>query len=135
MNGIDFLPVAAKLSSDPASNEAEWRTSAGRSYYALFNHVLETLESIRPLFAQDPSDHTRAVKYLKSMSVRDLKSVGQDLSDLRIVRNQADYEMGSVVSHPQCQLALTKAANAVKKLDGVARPILTGAVMSVARLS
>jgi hypothetical protein len=55
MNARDFLAVAAQFKN--SENEAERRTSIGRSYYALFNVVIGVLTAKGVIFRQTPDDH------------------------------------------------------------------------------
>jgi len=116
MDPLDFLRVARNLSG--LGQEAEWRTSVGRSYYALFNNLRLKLEPIKP-FPGDEEDHQRVVYYLMKANNRDLQSVGQWLKDLRNSRNDADYRMNVVVGQDQSRLAITRADKAIAKFTGV----------------
>lgn len=53
MDGRDFLIVAQRLSQD--QTEADWRTAAGRAYYALMQEAREILEKwgFTPLGRED----------------------------------------------------------------------------------
>lgn len=116
MNALEFLRVARALNG--SAQEAEWRTSIGRSYYALFLHLRLRLEPIKP-FPKDDEDHQRVVHYLTNANDRNLQSVGQTVKDLRTSRNEADYDMDAAVAQTQSQLTLTIAAKAIEKLGAV----------------
>lgn len=133
MDGRAFLLVAKALSG-ASHSEPEWRTAQGRAYYALFNHVRETMSGIRPtLFGHDGKDHVRAAGYLKKMPIADLKLVGQALENLKKARHDADYEMTKSVTQPDAVLVVGRAEKEIHRFDGVAPARLQGAVLAVAR--
>lgn len=117
MDPLDFLRPARNLSE--SGQEAEWRTSIGRSYYAVFNHVCVKVEPMQPFPSMDPENHRRAIHYLTKANNQQLQTVGQTLKDLRKARNSADYDMDATVSQADGQLALVKANRALQKLEAV----------------
>lgn len=116
MDPLLFLDVAMALSG--SDREADRRTSIGRSYYALFNHVRGKVQPLRFLPGND-EDHKALSFYLIKANNRDLQSVGQFLKDLRVSRNQSDYEMNLTVEKSQSELARAQAQMAIDKLNGV----------------
>jgi hypothetical protein len=77
MDPLEFLEVARGFSS--STLERERRTAIGRSYYAIFNHLRQRLESLKPLPAS-VDVHALVMKYLSNAPNNDLKSVGQTLN-------------------------------------------------------
>ena len=128
MDPLDFLAVANRLYS--SSEEAERRTSVGRSHFALFNHVRRKIEPLRPLPTSDEA-HRAVVHYLQHANHRDLSSVGQTLTNLRVRRNGADYQLDDVVTDKDSGMALSVARKAVAKLNGVGNAALANAVRAV----
>ena len=128
MDPVEFLAVARRLSG--SVDEAALRTSVGRSYYAVFNHLRLRLEPIKP-FPGDVDDHKRAVYYLVGANNRDLQSIGQTLKDLRTSRNEADYRMNTVINQGQGRLALAKAEKAIEKSGRVSEATLTAAITAL----
>jgi hypothetical protein len=100
MRGSDFLGTAIRLrdAPDAAKREADLRTAAGRSYYALFQSILEVLAAFGVSLTQTGADHEVALDAL--VRIRDgstgstrarLEGVRADLSTLKQWRSQADY--------------------------------------------
>ncbi len=116
MDPLAFLDVARSLSG--SAHESDTRTSVGRSYFAVFNHLRERLSPLKP-FPGDPEDHQRVLHYLMGANSPALRSVGQTLNDLRASRKHADYDMNMVIDQQQSKLAVTRADSAVAKSQGV----------------
>lgn len=110
MDPADFLTVAGKLHQ--SSQEAERRTSIGRSYYALYNLVHETLLRLGIKLTASGEDHQLLVFYLTRCPPRavDAATVGQVLNDLRTARNKADYDMTATVNNQNSEFVFKKAA-------------------------
>lgn len=126
MDPLEFLRVAHGLINS-AAQEAGWRTSIGRSYFAVFNHVRIRLEPLKPLPKTDDV-HSLVVRYLTSANNRELHSVGRTLMDLRTSRNQADYDMAATVVQDQSRLALAKAESAIAKSKAVSDAMFTAVI-------
>jgi len=128
MDPLDFLDVARSLTG--SDEESGWRTSVGRSYYAVFLHLCLNLAPIKRLPGTG-EDHDAVVQYLITANNRDLYSVGQSLNDLRTSRRQADYDMAVAVAQEQSQLALLKASKAVEKFGTVNEGALKAAISAL----
>lgn len=129
MDPLDFLRPARDLSG--SAQEAERRTSIGRSYFAVFNHVRIRLEPLKRL--PETSDvHNVVVRYLTSANNNELQSVGQTLKDLRTSRNEADYNMEATIIEDQSRLALSKAEKAIKKSQDIPEATFTAAIRAQA---
>ncbi len=128
MDPLDFLNVADGLCNSDA--ESDRRTSVGRSYFALFNCLRTKLEGIATLPANDEA-HKAVAYYLRRANNRELASIGQSLTDLRVSRNGADYELESVVDRADSQLALARARRAVSKLQALGDGRLANCVRAV----
>jgi hypothetical protein len=115
MDPRTFLDVANQLQT--SATEAGRRTSIGRSYYALFNTLRVSLESQGISFQKSGEDHRRLVDYLTQCGNGEAVRVGQALRDLRVQRNQADYEMGLTIDARQSQLAYKRAQEAVRRFN------------------
>jgi hypothetical protein len=98
MDARDFLVLADRLKD--SQNEAERRTSVGRSYYALFNVVL-------------------GVSYLTKVKHRPSGSVGLALHSLRTERNRADYDMSIGINVKSSQFVYRKAADALTVFESI----------------
>ena len=128
MDPLDFLNVAADLCE--SGEEAEHRTSVGRSYFALFNHLRIKLDTITQVPKTNEA-HQAVVHYLTGANNRNLSSVGQSLRDLRSSRNAADYQLEDPVAQADSRVALARAKNAVDKLRTVGDNALRNAVQAV----
>src|SRR3990167_3057326 len=129
MDPLEFLRVARNLSG--STQEPEWRTTIGRSYYAVFNHVRLQLEPIKPFPPMDPENHQRAVHYLTKANNPQLQSVGQTLKDLRTSRNNADYDMNAIIGQTDGQLALRWADRALEKLRALNAGAFKAAIAAI----
>ncbi|MGB7581325.1 MAG: hypothetical protein WBL85_02610 [Sedimentisphaerales bacterium] len=87
-----FLDLAANLKD--GKNEASWRTSVSRSYYALLNITAQFVKPHFPRnFSGEAKDHDTVHKYLHNCGIEAVEDVASDLRDLRIERNAADYDL------------------------------------------
>lgn len=122
MNGRAFLDVARRLSQEPT--EADWRSAAGRAYYAV---LLEGKSALRRWgFPPPPRDQLHRFVRLSFVYAADLdlKRIGQVLEDLSKLRNQADYEPerpGPFASAANLRLAGHAAQTAIDILDQIER--------------
>src|SRR5205807_8227617 len=112
--------VARDLAAGPG--EARWRSSVGRSYYALLHEVLGTL--VRRGFTLPPRDkvHTFARLKLIYATDPDLKRIGLTVEALGRLRNAADYQLslsGPFVSARIAAQALADAEVSVASLDAL----------------
>ncbi len=122
MNPLDFLIVARRLSS--SAKESDARTSIGRTYYALFNHLKIKIEPIKEVPVSSEA-HQALVRYLLKSNNKTLSSVGQCLNDLRKNRNDADYKMALVLDKTKSELAVERADRALAQFATISDPILT----------
>jgi len=131
MDGRALLDVARELAA--GSSEPHWRSSVGRSYYALLHEVLGTLP--RWGFSLPPRDkvHTFARLKLIYATDRDLKRIGLMLEALGRLRNAADYQLslsGPFVSAKIAVSALADAEATVVLLDALeADPVRRAAAL------
>jgi len=120
MDGRALLDVARELAA--ASSEAHWRSSVGRTYYALLHEVLDTLR--RWGFSLPPRDKVHSFARLKLVYATDpdLKRIGLTLEALGRLRNAADYQLslsGPFVSARIAVQTLADAERAVALLDAL----------------
>jgi hypothetical protein len=110
MNGRAWLDVARELAAGPG--EAHWRSSVGRSYYALLHEVLDVLR--RWGFSLPPRDkvHTFARLKLVYATDADLKRVGLTLEALGRLRNAADYQLSPSSPFVSARIAISALADA-----------------------
>ena len=120
MDGRALLDVGRELAAGPT--EAHWRSSVGRSYYALLHVILGSLG--RWGFAAPPRDKVHSFARLKFVYAADpdLKRIGLTLEALAQLRNVADYQLGrsGPFASPRVAVsALADAESAVALLDAL----------------
>ena len=120
MDGRAFLDVAERLAQ--GLTESDWRTSAGRAYYAL---MLEGRAALgRWGFMLPPHEQVHRFVRLRLTYApdSDLKQVGRRLEELGLLRNRADYQIekpGPFASAIGAAQAVLKARDAISRLDQV----------------
>jgi hypothetical protein len=120
MDGRAFLDVAQRLAKE--STEADWRTAAGRAYYALLEEGRLMLK--RWGFTPGPREPLHSFVRLRFVYAtdQDLKDIGWKLDDLVRLRNKADYQLekpGPFASDAAAQGAVSMARDAIALLDGI----------------
>ena len=106
----DFLEVArALIKGDPS--EAYLRTAVGRAYYAAFLQARDAAG----LRNEGSGIHEEVIKHYSNR--KDQRIVGNRLSDLRKVRNRADYKPGQSVSVQDVRKAVTQAGRVLSDLQ------------------
>ena len=118
MDGRAFLDVAQRLSQQ--ATEPDWRTAAGRAYYALLLEGRAALQ--RWGFMPQRRDQLHAFVRLRFVYAADqeLKTIGLTLEDLVVLRNRADYQVenpGPFTSALAVQQAIRDARAAIALLD------------------
>jgi hypothetical protein len=98
------------------STEEDWRTAAGRAYYALLQEARAALE--RWGFPSPPRDRLHA--FVRHHFVfpldADLKAIGKVLEDLGRTRNEADYQLASPGPFADAKVVRARNAQARKAL-------------------
>jgi uncharacterized protein (UPF0332 family) len=118
MDPRDFLNVADDLVT--GVSEAEWRSGVSRAYYSAF-HVARTLLS-RCGFAVPRADQAHSYLWLRLSNTGrlDVDIAGNDLNDLRGLRNWADYDLHRPFPNRLAVGQSTTAANIIRLLDDLA---------------
>ena len=86
-----FLDLAANLKD--GRNEASWRTSVSRSYYALFNRIAQFINNNIVALSNSAEDHKKIYFYLNYCGVETVQAIAKSLNSLRVNRNDADYRL------------------------------------------
>jgi hypothetical protein len=120
MNGRSFLQSARDLIARPS--EANWRSAAGRAYYALLHEGRVALD--RWGFPLPPRENIHSFVRLRFTfpAHPDLGQVGLGLDDLSQLRNQADYHLaspGRFASGARAAQAIVRAQAAIDLLDQI----------------
>ena len=91
MNARDVLEVADGLSM--GTKEAEWRAAVSRAYFAAFHAARQLMEDLGFQVPRGEQAHAYLWKRLSNSGHVDVQNSGRDLSDLRSLRNWADYDL------------------------------------------
>lgn len=93
---IDFLLLAEGLYNNPQSlgpEEASWRSSASRAYYAVFRMVRDFAETETGYEVKGfGTDHTSVPLHLQASDHKPHVDIGIKLDRLRLNRRWADYD-------------------------------------------
>jgi hypothetical protein len=105
MDGRDLLDVARELAAGPS--EPHWRSSVGRTYYALLHEVLGRLQGWG--FSLPPRDKVHSFARLKLVYATDpdLKRIGLTLEALGRLRNTADYQLSTSSPFASARIAVS----------------------------
>jgi hypothetical protein len=133
MDPAAFLDIAQQWQA--SDSEAERRTSIGRSYYTLFNILRQSLSSRGVPFHSSGADHGHLVDYLTRCRHREAARIGGILKDLRIQRNQADYDMNITINTSQSQLAYRRAQDAIDRFNALSQTDLQTIITRIQALS
>jgi len=117
MNPVDFLNVANRFHS--SSDEAELRTSIGRSYYATYHVLVQSLSAQGIHFSRKGDDHGRLIHYLAYSGDSRTRRIGGNLRALRSARGRADYNLTRTIDAYQSQLAYQTADRAISLFNSI----------------
>jgi len=132
MDAREFFPIAARMST--SANEAERRTSIGRSYYGLFHVLLGALSDRGVVFRETPDDHQNLIAYLTKCRNSVAAKVGAALKDLRQERNRADYRLKEICSERSSEFVYQKTMNALRQFESISEPELGSLVKTIRAL-
>ena len=91
MKPIMFLEITAKKLKD-SSHESDSRTSAGRSYYAIYHEIKSTLEAEGQIII--PNNHGLLSQcFFFSGATSNIREIGIGLQTLYTYRRKADYKL------------------------------------------
>jgi hypothetical protein len=132
MDAREFLLIAERFRNSGV--EAERRTSAGRSYYALFNVVVSTLAGNGVPFSETYDDHRRLISNLTNAGSTTAASVGRLLKELRTDRNRADYRLDEMFESITSELVYSRAIKALRQFDSIPAAELASIVKRIQAL-
>lgn len=87
-----FLQLAQQL-SNKTTCEASLRTCISRSYYALFNLMVQFVDKNIGGLSWTANDHKKIYRYFNNCGIEDVEKIASDLNDLRDDRNDSDYKL------------------------------------------
>lgn len=122
MDPIDFFKVANQLSG--LSEEASWRTSIGRSYYALFNFIKDELKNIGVGVSEGPNGHGEVKIFLSNSGIQEAEKLGSQIGDLHSARRMSDYAMEKVITQKTAILNYSKAIFIKAEFDKLNKGLL-----------
>jgi uncharacterized protein (UPF0332 family) len=123
MNFRDFLTLADFLAT--RNDEAAWRTSISRAYYAAFHVACEFMVSLGFRVPKADRAHGYLWLRLENSGHSELVRAGRTLKDLRSRRNIADYDRRCRVVQQNADLATSDARAIIACLDALRRPELS----------
>lgn len=122
MEPLDFIKVAKQLLR--YNNEAKWRTSIGRSYYAIFNYLKNEIYSLGITISKGPAGHGELVKNFHGCGIDEAIEIGSKVRDLYTQRIIADYEMDDTVTQNTASLIFKKAKEITEVFPKIDKPTL-----------
>lgn len=115
MNPSEFLDVADRLKS--SEHEGDRRTAISRSYFAFYNLCVASLRGRGVTFKSPIKGdvHGELLEYFNRCERRFAGS----LRDLRLARNNADYDMAATVQNSASELYHKKARDAFNQFSAL----------------
>ncbi len=110
MDALDFLKIAKKLIN---GSEAYWRTSIGRSYYAVFNHLKKECINLGIAIPKSSKGHNELTSSFYNSGVKEAVDIGSQINDLYSQRLSADYELDSPITKQTADFTLRKAESII----------------------
>ena len=134
MTQKDLLIFAKHYSNH--DNETERRAAVSRAYFGLFHLVKAVVVSAGITVTKDPVEHNRLARYLRNSGIFDAKFVSSKLSDLRLARNAADYDLDDrkFNNKTSCVLEYALAESTCKKLESIKSSDFRKGLRAYARL-
>jgi uncharacterized protein (UPF0332 family) len=123
MTGADFLTLASRLAT--ASTEAAWRTATSRAYYAAFHAARELFVDLGFRVPHTDQAHNYLYVRLNNCSNATLIGIADDLHDLRLQRNEADYDLHLAHRQQQAAHLVATARRAIQSFAAVVEPVRT----------
>jgi uncharacterized protein (UPF0332 family) len=115
MNWRDLLPLAARLAAGPA--EGEWRSAAGRGYYAAFHIARSLLSDLGFTVPRADRAHQYLAFRLSNSGASAVSQAGRDLETLRRLRNRADYDASPAFTQAEAAASVRLAEHIIQVLD------------------
>ena len=126
MDAKDFLKIAKKLLR--YNNEANWRTSIGRSYYAIFNYLKQECLSLSLSIPKGSAGHGQLKNYFQGCGIDEGVDIGSKIGDLYSQRIISDYELNDKVEQKTAVLMFEKAQDIVRRFPAIDKPTFKAGV-------
>jgi uncharacterized protein (UPF0332 family) len=117
MNGRDFLPAARRLAN--GADEADWRSAASRAYYAAFHAARDLLTDLRFRAPRADRAHNYLYARLNNCGAPLVRRAANLLTDLRTLRNVADYDVRQPFAARQASASVTDTEEILRILDAL----------------
>ncbi len=119
-----YYDLASELVSTD-TDEAKQRSSISRAYYAAFCLARNYLkEELNEEAAPNENVHQFVADRLKNATNKTIREIGKDLSDLRRLRNKADYQDTIFKLNNDAKFALKLAKNIIEKIEELRENII-----------
>ena len=120
MDGRRFLASAQRLLL--GTDEADWRTAAGRACYAIMLEARAALLRWGFTIPRRDQLHAFVRQRFAYPALRELRGIGRVLEDLNRLRNQADYDItgpGPFADTKAARKAIKESGDALAALDAI----------------
>ena len=117
MDPADFLKTADLLKAK--NEQAHFRTSAGRSYYAAFLYFRERFKSLglEKTKKRGKEEHVFVIQCLQYSELPEGSKASQCLRNLKQVREDADYHLDREFSQSEAEDAFLKAQKVLSEYE------------------
>ena len=128
MHPDDFLHTARDLATN-GRREGDWRSSMSRAYYCAFLTLREVIKREVPEELLTKAvvkarrgrkfSHYHVVSFLKNGWHEEVSQIGADLADIKVSRQQADYELQRTFSSINATRQVEETEALLQSLDDV----------------
>ena len=125
MDGASLLDVADRLLE--GETEADWRSAVSRAYYAAFHVGRQLLLDCGFRLPRGEQSHAAMSLRLGNADYPEVVDAGRDLSELRSMRNVADYDLDMFFHHTRANALVIIAGKIVEVLQLVAKEVVVRA--------
>nr|MBF0220792.1 hypothetical protein [Desulfobulbaceae bacterium] len=121
IEATDFLILSLDLIDSDSPNESKYRTAISRSYYAIYHMMAREYAVAKGLEVEDSviSSHQRFIKELKDDSDAKIKTLGNQLFQLKQAREDADYKLKLDINKSKAKMNYTYAERMQKTINSV----------------
>jgi uncharacterized protein (UPF0332 family) len=119
MDETGFLELADELST--GSRQADWRSAVSRAYYAAFHKARSTLRQGGFRVPDGEQAHGYLWLRLSNSGHPDVVNAGDDLKNLRRIRNWADYDFDRSLDDAKAIVRVQVATDIIQLLDDLAK--------------
>lgn len=97
VTAVELLDAAQKL-LDESRGEVDWRNAISRGYYAAYHRCLALADQSELHIEGGPSGHLALIAALQKSRKPGHRSIALKLTNCRVVRNNADYDIGAGIA-------------------------------------